>query len=118
MEIKVKELRIGNLLKDKYSNEIIKVNGITESDIFFTGNFTKEWQAEPIEITEEWLLKFGFKETKEDKKIKWFTKNRLDIVLGEDNFIVFDHLVLKHLKYIHQLQNLHFALTQRELNVV
>ena len=70
-----------------------------------------------IKITEEWLLKFGFKETKEDKKLKWFSKDRLDIVLGEDNFIVFDHLVLKHLKCVHQLQNLYFSLTARELTV-
>lgn len=75
-------------------------------------------QYEPIPLTEEWLLKFGF-----DMK----NKNRLDWVKGafnlersnEDNskfcFEVYSHYI--PLDYIHQFQNLYFALTGEELTL-
>ena len=75
-------------------------------------------QYEPIPLTEEWLLKFGF-----DMK----DKNRLDWVKGafnlersnEDNskfcFEVYSHYI--PLDYIHQFQNLYFALTGEELTL-
>jgi len=57
--MKVTELRIGNFVK--YQNAIIEVNYIIESSVGF-GNGIKflyepSYQFEPIELTEEWLLK-------------------------------------------------------------
>ena len=96
----------GGVCQLKNLNDFIHIGNLIESDL-----------VKPIILTNEWLINFGFKETKEDKKIKWFTKDRLDIVLGEENFIVFDHLVIKHIKYVHQFQNLYFSLKQNELTV-
>lgn len=96
----------GGVCQLKNLNDFIHIGNLIESDL-----------VKPIILTNEWLINFGFKETKENKKIKWFTKDRLDIVLGEENFIVFDHLVIKNIKYVHQLQNLYFAFTGSELTV-
>lgn len=75
-------------------------------------------QYEPIPLTEEWLLKFGF-----DMK----DKNRLDWVKGAFNlersneddskfcFEVYSHYI--PLDYIHQFQNLYFTLTGEELKL-
>ena len=118
--LKASGLRIGNLFQDKYSKSIIKVNGITENDIFFSGNFTKEWQAEPIPITEEWLLKFEFKKTEYKSDIIY------DSGLQNSTYITIDNnyssyfmwaAYLTSIKYVHELQNLYFALTKRELTV-
>ncbi len=68
----------------------------------------------PIQLTEEWLLKFGFPESDlENGKI---------LVVGEsfDNVIGYTIRALSPnvvIKYVHQLQNLYFALTQTELVV-
>lgn len=110
--MKPKELRIGN-----YVNWI----NTKEQDALFLIEEIKQLNYhdcfQPIPLTEEWLLKFRFKETKEAKTIKWFNKGKLDIVLSDENFIVFDYLVLKHIKHVHQLQNLYFALTGEELQI-
>ena len=113
-----KEVRIGNLFKDKYSSKIIKVNGITENDIYFSGNFTKEWQAVPIEITEEWLLKFGFKV---DYGCIILSTNRGVITIEEDlaeiSSVITHNGFMAPCRYVHELQNLYFALTGKELEI-
>jgi hypothetical protein len=67
----------------------------------------------PISLTEEWLLKFGAK------------KFDLGFNLDANNFrFSFNSILLcwingikTEVKYVHQLQNLYFALTAHELNV-
>ena len=116
--IKTKDIRIGNLFQDKYSKSIIKVNGITENDIFFSGNFTKEWQAEPIPITEEWLLKFGFRKTKYNSVIIYDSElqNSTYITIDKDysSYFMWGEY-LTSIKYVHELQNLYYALIKEEL---
>ena len=114
----INELRINNYYELKGS---VLGGGVCQlknlNDFVHIGNLIERDLVKPIILTNKWLINFGFKETKEDKKLKWFTKDGLDIVLGEENFIVFDHLVLKHIKYVHQFQNLYFSLRQNELTV-
>lgn len=113
--------RIGNLLLEKYSKEIIEVIGLNKTQTIFSGTFLAEWQAEPIPITEEWLLKFGFKKI---KNTPWYREYRID----KKNIVSFDKDDKEYsyfnlssrlctLKYVHQLQNLYFALTGAELTV-
>jgi hypothetical protein len=116
--MKITDFRIGNLVRDKYSKGIIKVNGITENDIFFSGNFTKEWQAEPIPITEEWLLNFGFKKTEYNSDIIYDSELQNSTYITIDNdyssyFMWGEYLT--SIKYVHELQNLYYALTKEEL---
>ena len=67
---------------------------------------------EPIPLTEEWLLKFGYEVTFVD--FKHFYKLK-DLYL-DDKFQPCDTFISYDLQYVHQLQNLYFALTQKELN--
>jgi len=109
--MKANELRIGNLFVDKKTKTIINIIGLTEQYITFSGHFKNDWQAKPIPLTEEWLLKFGFK--------------NLSIGLFEliHNNVIGYRLSIEgqygyeEIKYIHQLQNLYFALTGEELTI-
>ena len=103
--MKASELRIGNF----YS----QFGNVHETSCFTIETLTKaskqQLWCKPIPITEEWLLKFGF----EGWDLDIYTMN-----LITNNFcILFDELeiVAKNIKYVHQLQNLYFALTNEEL---
>lgn len=82
-----------------------------------------------IPLTEEWLVKFGFNSTTElvlnevckgfgieIDEFTWLCINNKDASLMD---ITDKHVILLHnpIKYIHQLQNLYFALTGEELTV-
>lgn len=93
------ELRIGNLFIDKYSKQVISVLELLRSgNIVFDFECFGLWEAEPILITEEWLLKFRFNND------HWATE-----------WILYKMPNPTGLKYVHQLQNLYFALTGEEL---
>ena len=65
----------------------------------------------PIPLTEEWLLKFGFKQ---NKKYKYWEFGKFII---DQNFTLCDIDIKVTIKYLHQLQNLYFALTEKELEI-
>lgn len=104
------ELRIGNYVYDSTDHCRIDVKC---SDFCYSGNF------EPIKLTEEWLLKFGFEKLAPES----FRFNCLEIDIeieiaylvgdGNENIIY----LLDDIKYLHQLQNLYFALTNEELTI-
>ena len=112
------ELRIGNLTSAGIVVEIQK-------DCFYVhdgeSSLKNTWfDIKPIPLTEEWLVKFGFKKTNESEDVEWYTLNNFDIAIHEEDnqvYFVFQHMVLRFIKSVHQLQNLHFALTQTELTV-
>jgi hypothetical protein len=105
--MKTKELRIGNyLLHDGY---FIKSYGL---DGFL--NIIKNIDNyEPIPLTEEWLLKFGFEQVGFN-----YYLNGFKIFFDSDSYFYElrdEGMMDKHLEYLHQLQNLYFALTNQEL---
>ena len=114
--MRAEELRIGNWV------EIIDSEGVYTTVTKSTFDCDVEVFYEPIQITEEWLLKFGFKRTFEklkgcyvDKHGKYMlcdnNENGFDIyIFGYD-----EDLYINSINYIHQLQNLYFALTGEEL---
>ena len=80
-------------------------------------------ELEPIPLTEEWLVKFGFENDKKGLILEfknysysylWFNNNsgQLRLVSEGGKFLTHDNL-----KYVHQLQNLYFALTGKELEI-
>lgn len=104
--MKTNELRIGNFTQSA-GGIVFKV---TSEDLQFieAGSLAK-----PIPLTEEWLLKCSFK----------FKK------LGYNNLSVSNHLLsgnfffmiggyAKQIYYVHELQNLYFALTGKELEII
>lgn len=107
--IKPQELRIGN--KVLRNGIIVSVDNQTFWDVEKYPD-----QYKPIELTEEWLLKFGF------------TRQPWGLVIGSLLFKDKNHeckeLTLEigngfrtTVKYVHQLQNLYFALTGEELTI-
>jgi hypothetical protein len=119
--MKANELRIGNIVLRKeflHSNlENCRFDKIvvTHNDINACHIYNRHF--EPIPLTEEWLLKFGF-EWKQIKDVSSYTFSKLEIYQysSNNNKIFFEYSDGEvELKYVHQLQNLYFALTGEEL---
>lgn len=106
------ELRIGN-----YINNSNKVLSITDSGILCTGlSMTGVVLIEipkPIPLTEEWLLKFGF----EYKSYGYGEKEWKQWNYKGFNLNGFEYSSYLKIDYLHQLQNLYFALTNEELTI-
>jgi len=106
--MKANELRIGNWID--YKNTVCQYDA---SDFWEAENNTQflELFVKPIPLTEEWLLKFGFKSVNgyPFKMLCGYIKIRNGIW-----FFKYYNLDIE-LKYVHQLQNLYFALIGEEL---
>lgn len=125
----VKEIRIGNLLQIPNGQSHSEVTGITNTGkIWFVPNPAHEqcaWMQDEIKrirLTEEWLTRFGFKENSEPHfhpESKTFENDLGDLIVlehGEFNYQYPSRYVGEiEVKYVHQLQNLYFALTGNEL---
>lgn len=121
--MKVQELRIG----DWYLSTKFQVPVICEMGDFYeiyaradgSAEYTVDDIFEPIPLTEEWLLKFGF------ENIGGYLWNCRE--LGENRFInnpygithfeIKGHYEKKHIQYVHQLQNLYWCLCGKELEI-
>ena len=109
--MKVEELRVGNWVNEWWScDEMFMPTQVTGEDII---RLEEDWRTyEPIELTKEWYLNFGFKEFKGEKSSFFL-----------DDFTIYNNLGLffwkgtqvKSIKHVHQLQNLYFALTNKDL---
>jgi hypothetical protein len=112
--MKATELRIGNWVQFKYTETPVRIT---------LGDFVREYKDEhlddyePIPLTEEWLVKFGFEKDDgiwEHKELMWSCE-----ISGDDDSFNFKRLGLDipciGIFYVHQLQNLYFALTGQEL---
>lgn len=136
--MKINELRVGNwYLSTKF--QVPVMCGVDDFyEIYARADGSAEYTVddifEPLPLTEEWLLKFGFKEEQEETEIlrvHWFKKlynsenevgefcynpsslrTAIGYVDGED----YGYAGYK-IRYVHQLQNLYFALTDEELIV-
>jgi hypothetical protein len=105
--IKATDLRIGNIVFSAMIDEPFKVSNLTTD---------YDPLCKPIEITEEWLLRFGFVYHDDDGIITYsrdniviFQRYRLDFYFELSNYKDAE------LEYVHQLQNLYYALTGEEL---
>lgn len=116
-------LRIGNLLQERNS-------GATGTVSAPSGNAEMHsWidQYEPIPITQEWLEKFGFEkdDSGEDPShpdyVEWYRKEFPVIGIlcqSSDKMFLFDENTdTLRIYYVHQLQNLVYALTGQELTI-
>lgn len=102
------ELRIGNYVLDNLGG-ILKIKGIdTNSDLS---------HIKPLPITEIRLKKLGLEKIMSwTYKINLNGKHYLTYYLGEKSVSIgYDSYSNIDCKYVHQLQNLYFALTNKEL---
>jgi hypothetical protein len=116
--MKANELRIGNLIKEPIESggKICQVKRI-ETDKDGYSHYLDH--CSPIPLTEEWLLKFGFYLDEDgnfsiNESVFTIVNLRRGIDLRE-RFEIFSHDFNPDLDYVHQLQNLYFALTGKEL---
>ncbi len=118
-----RELRIGNYVEIYQGNKVGFVdNCIVESIYGYEVNGYSDDDIHPIPITQKWLFKFGF---------IWHNQEYYNGVIYIKNahisssfpwglypeelgsgMIIKNH---KKLQYVHQLQNLYFAITGEEL---
>jgi len=73
----------------------------------------EDFIVEPIPLTEEWLVKFGFKRSSTPNQL---TLGRFSYELSYSD-LYYGLSRMGKCKYLHQLQNLYFALTQEELEI-
>ena len=117
------ELRISNLVL--HEGEILTIKSISKSVVSFDGRnyWTLLKDCKPIPLTEDWLTKFGFKHTEDYFQKKSIGKNiTLEFAILHKRTILFDNkkklfVELKFCEYVHQAQNLYFALTGSELTL-
>lgn len=134
--MKAEDLRIGNYVNRlgyDFYNDSIFPDGTKELETvninilrsILNGNDDlTQGCYKPIPLTEEWLLNFGFvKEIIGVKKFVYLNHDKLRIlfvdgkietgILGVSQY----HFIRHKLEFVHQLQNLYFALTGEELTI-
>jgi hypothetical protein len=145
--MEIKELRIGNIIQTVYE-EILEVININSEGLDYLDLRKPTYKkierhglkfCEPIPLTQEWLLKFGFEPLPFANILNSYTKsigrNRILSVgnVSTPNEMIFlceinatddkkidDAICIRNYDYdkythVHQLQNLYFALTNEEL---
>lgn len=117
--MKEAELRIGNWFYStaKGRNEQFEKHHFCSHNDSSVESYYIEECAEPIPLTEEWLERFGIMQNtwfedgsymiKEDRGFGWEMYVRNAVKTKRISFAYFKH--------VHQLQNLYFALTGKEL---
>ena len=100
--MKTTELRIGNWVQDRHSEEC----GMIDIVVLGIIDTMENHSYEPIPLTEEWLERFNWNPPKDIGVA--FSTNTHEIYFVAGNYY-------KTIEYVHQLQNLYFALTGQEL---
>lgn len=115
------ELRLGNLIFDHVNNRIgtvLRLNAGIDYPITYTYDKVLEHTPfkrkglEPIPLTDDWFIKFGFVYSDLNGDTGHWQKSGFQILNGENGFSYAYEL---DIKFVHQLQNLYFALTHEEL---
>ena len=122
------ELRIGNWYNSvKFGNsvqcELVDLYDLCANSEGAYSHPPIDKMFTPIPLTEEWLKKFGFKPYKPGGN--GFRLGKMVIyVLPLCNEVEYDSIdfeartnIMTNIKYVHQLQNLYFALTGEELTI-
>ena len=114
--VNANELRTGNYLN---FNVIDKPFKITAKEIMIIEkgqmNDSQNYYFEPIPLSDQWLIYFGGEKDGNDFHFLRYTIYKPASYVG---FLFCEgNLILREIKYVHQLQNLYFALIGEELSV-
>lgn len=128
-----KELRIGNFIEYKDFKELDndnnfdwKVIRVDTDTIAAVQHFNTQFRR--ILLTEEWLIKLGFRDSKFDTDYRLYPNENIQIIASivEDKACVMFYTRTIHtdykpiyipIHYLHDLQNLYYALTREELKI-
>lgn len=112
MAINPHELRMGNLVYNRH-------NEVTEVDVYDLKHMCQPrmdghgYSGIPIDM--DWLTRLGFKP---DAKMPWLMENGALMCNTGNHWIWhWSGRVIKEIKYVHELQNVMFALSGRELEI-
>jgi hypothetical protein len=117
------ELRIGNLVE--VNGKIEKITGVIQYGLYFNCGYCpniNDW-IKPIELTDEWFGRFGFE--KDDSipfgdfeyVIQYVIQCKSCMIGISPEFEFYNGIYSQYIKFVHQLQNLYFALTGQELKL-
>ncbi len=134
--MKARELRIGNIIEyaigDTFNDRepyfgkcIFQVVMIMDDSIKIDIGYDATLRVlfddpklKSVKLTDEWLVKFGFKihgrRISRDWFYLWYDDEKIVFALAEMQEETGAYLVIKN---VHQLQNLYFALTGEELTI-
>lgn len=118
MVLKAIELRIGNYYQENGTYYKTTPNDIINL-IRCEASKTKS-DMQPIPLTEEILMKSGFIKNKYKETYESYSFNGYRIIndKNEYDFLIYgSSVIIAKLCSLHQLQNLYFDLTQKELEV-
>lgn len=125
--MEAKELRIGNYV---YRENGKLINQKTDVYQVENVNLQSAFKYDPIPLTEEWLLKFGFDNNHFNKECFYrkynvqgdffIFSNKTPVAISNNIKSPFYYMfggLAQSLNTVHQLQNLYFALTKEELTI-
>lgn len=122
MEITARDLRIGNYVNYRIQDDLderkdwFECSKIDANDLVVLESGI-DYNYQPIPITEDWLLKFGFVNLQKEADnngglVELIHNNVIGYRFAPEG--AYGHT---EIKYVHQLQNLYYALTQTELTL-
>ena len=117
--IDYKEVRIGNLVM--YEGKLYKIEGVSKDypflDTIEFGAGVVEWKdLEPVIINENWLSKMCFKRS--DKyDYRWEFEDWLLLDVDDFTVCIFESWMGNNVKHVHQLQNIIFEITRKDLKL-
>jgi hypothetical protein len=125
------ELRINNYVLFSEDSTVFIVNEVNESGLSVANEDEVTWieiqEFEPIPLTEEWMVKFGMElyDGFSSTRVLRLNRNPLDTSILTYNVV--EGLLrfsnghnkgsdlIPYVKYVHQFQNLYFAITGKDL---
>ena len=129
-DMKAQELRIGNFIENTDSQMASYM--VVNADVIKQNELKMYASLEPIPLTEEWLLKFGFSQMTDTSPFNYrthkskmffyirygtFTTDGGKTDLSGYNGLFIANKFVRVIRYVHELQNLYFALTGEELTL-
>ena len=122
--MKISELRIGNYIRDVFETKSHEVKKLDLED--YAAMLNRRNSSHPniyrgVELSDEWIKRFGFEVSKTQDKF-FIKDNNIGISTADDmfrfikgNFVC--QIVLREFEFVHELQNLYYAITGVELSV-
>ena len=137
MELKANECRYGNFIIGTYESEDDNLVHETICEFKFYDCYNNYYNVEskerieeftgfkPIPLTEEWLLKFGFVKINRNFLLEFYNNgcffydlNKKEFWIGGYNSCASSQgFIVDNIEFVHQLQNIIFALTNKELEI-
>ncbi|MBS3993135.1 MAG: hypothetical protein KGZ87_05420 [Bacteroidetes bacterium] len=110
-----KELRIGNLVEYNNNGHPVKITALGINILYYNIDCYSNYKSmNGIPLTEEWLLKLGFEKNTGWDEMIIYQKDGVEILKVYNGF---ENGIDVKINSVHQLQNLYFVLTGKELEL-